>query len=566
MSRTLLVAERIERHRGEHTILAGVSLSVVTGSRIGLIGPNGSGKSTLLRILAGAEQPDHGTVRAFAPLCRLDAVGAETATNANLTIAATANATTDTATNATINASVTTASQWLETVTGVAAAADELDRRTTRLTRDPTATAIEEHAETLERWLALGGDEAKSKLATAARDHGLTGDLINRPVGELSGGQMSRLGLAAIAAATGSLLLLDEPSNHLDAGGLRELTSLLRAHATGFILVSHDRQLLADTCNEIVAIDRTDGSATHFDCDFDTYERERAATAELAAKEYRQALGRREDRLRAEAELRARAARTARSARVPRDNDKNIPKAAIASSQGVQSRARKMTARLRSEPLPDKPWVTPAASLTLTAAERRGAWIVELHDAVWERGNWHLGPIDLAVKAGSRLALLGPNGSGKSTILDTLAGRLRPTAGEFVVAQGAVVVELGQRHSALSGDSSLTAAVRELTGAGESDARTALARFGLTAEQVRRPAATLSPGERTRAELAMLGLRRADCLLLDEPTNHLDIEALEVLQDALRDWPGALVIASHDRRLLDALAIDSEIQVQGRRD
>jgi ATPase subunit of ABC transporter with duplicated ATPase domains len=194
--------------------------------------------------------------------------------------------------------------------------------------------------------------------------------------------------------------------------------------------------------------------------------------------------------------------------------------------------------------------------LELTAAERRSDALVALEGAVLRRGDaFTVGPLTLAVGHGDRVLLRGANGSGKSTILAALAGELAPAAGVRRTAPGAVVARLGQARDALAGDVALSAAVRALTGLGEAGARGALAAFGLGADHADRRAATLSPGERTRAELAVLGARRAAVLLLDEPTNHLDTASLEVLERALADWPGGLVVATHDARLREELAL-----------
>jgi len=198
--------------------------------------------------------------------------------------------------------------------------------------------------------------------------------------------------------------------------------------------------------------------------------------------------------------------------------------------------------------------------LELTAAERRSGFVVALDGAVLRRGAFALGPVDLELAHGDRVLLAGPNGSGKSTIIAALAGDLAPAAGRRRVTPGAVIAQLGQAREALAADTRpLSAAVRAMAGLDERAARAALAAFGLDADAAGRPAATLSPGERTRAELAVLGHLRATCLLLDEPTNHLDVGSLEVLEHALSGWPGALVVATHDRRLREALALDREV-------
>jgi ATPase subunit of ABC transporter with duplicated ATPase domains len=529
MPSTLLDARQITRRHAARTVLDAVDLRVDAGARIALIGPNGAGKSTLLRIAAGVEEPDAGTVERRGSVGYLPQLPPGAATVRD-TI--------------------------LEQI-GVRAAAAELEHHAAALERGDLG-AIEPHAAALERWLARGGADADARLGAAAAELGLEPALFDRPLEQLSGGQAARAGLAALRVARFDVLLLDEPTNHLDADGLERLRALVATAPGAVVLASHDRALLAEVADDVVELDGRTGAAMRHAGGWTAYEHERDAARRRERAAYDHAVQQRAQLAAAEEETRRRAAVATKRART-HDNDKHVREWVTMRADGMAARARKMGTRAERVELPDKPWEHRRLRLQLTAAERRSGAVVALEGALAQRGDWVLGPVDVTVAHGERVLVSGANGSGKSTLLGLLDGSVPLAGGRRRVAPGAVIAQLGQDRAALAGARPLAAETRALTGLGEAEARTALAAFGLDADAAERPAATLTPGERTRAELAVLAHRRATCLLLDEPSNHLDIASLEVLEAALEDWPGALVVATHDRRLRAALRLDREV-------
>jgi ATPase subunit of ABC transporter with duplicated ATPase domains len=542
LPRPLLDASGVVRRHGERTVLDRISLTLDDETRLAMLGPNGSGKSTLLRVLAGEEPADAGTVRRISRGVRVGYLPQEPDPRA---------------------ASVR---DMLLRRLGVADAAAEMDALAARLEAGDL-DAVEPHADALERWLALGGADADERLEAAVRELGLDPELLERDPATLSGGQLARAGLAAIAAARLDVHLLDEPSNHLDADGLERLAALIDRLDGAIVLVSHDRELLARTSTKVLELDRHAGTATLYNGGYATFERERELARRRAIDAHESAVTERE-RLRAvEEQVRRRAregAERASSKRARRDNpDKSLRHLFRESAQNGQAYGNAVARRVERVEVPDKPWEAAVPKLPLHAAAKAGDTLIALEGAVLRRGDFELGPLDLEIAPRDRVLLSGPNGSGKSTVLAALAGHLPLGEGRRKVAPGALLAELGQERGLLGETvgATLVDAVRTLTGLDEGPARAALAGYGLTAEHALRPVSSLSPGERTRAELAVLAQRGAAALLLDEPSNHLDPEALEELERALDTWPGALVVATHDKRLRDALCLDRTVDL-----
>jgi ATPase subunit of ABC transporter with duplicated ATPase domains len=248
------------------------------------------------------------------------------------------------------------------------------------------------------------------------------------------------------------------------------------------------------------------------------------------------------------------------------DNDKIGRKFRTEATEKQASKARQTERLIERLDVVDEPRKEWQLEMEIAVAPRAGAIVATARGVVVRRGDFTLGPVDLQVDWADRVAVTGPNGSGKSTLLAVLLGRLDPDEGTASLGPGVVVGEVDQARSAFMGESTLLRSFgEEVPDWPEADVRTLLAKYGLKSDHVLRPAASLSPGERTRAGLALLQARGVNLLVLDEPTNHLDLPAIEQLEQALDSYPGTLLLVSHDRRLLEAVHVNRRIAVDAGR-
>jgi ATPase subunit of ABC transporter with duplicated ATPase domains len=506
-----LAARSLTKHHGDQVVLDGVSLVVSPGARIGVVGPNGSGKSTLLRLLAGLDAPDRGRVERL-PVLTVGYLPQEPDVRPDETLLA-----------------------YLARRTGVAPAAARLDELAARLGAEPELAA--EHADALARFLALGGDDLDARARTVAADVGLDSDRLRVPLGTFSGGQAARATLAAILLTRFDVLLLDEPTNDLDFAGLALLERFLATTHSAVVLVSHDRELLDRVSTSVLEL-RADGGAREYPGGYADFERVRERERRGEYDAWEQYVGERE---RLEQQARRRAEWVARSTSQRRKKK----------TRDIRGQVRRDLERLEQAEKPHEPW---ELRLELRADARGPDVVARLSGAVVERRGFRLGPLDLELRRGDRLAIVGPNGSGKTTLLGALLGRVALARGERTVGPAVVSAELEQDRRVFAGDESLLRRFAALAGLRDETARTLLAKFSLGAEDVDRPCSSLSPGERTRAALALFAARGANLLVLDEPTNHLDVEAIEQLESALASYDGTVVAVSHDRRFLERLA------------
>jgi ATPase subunit of ABC transporter with duplicated ATPase domains len=517
----------VSKHHGAQQVLEEVMLTVDVSARVGVVGPNGVGKSTLLRVLAGLEAPDAGRVLRTPPSLSVGYLAQEPERREGESILGA-----------------------LARQTGVAAADLELEESAAELAGDPSQ--CERYADALERFLALGGGDFEQRARTTCAELGLSVDL-DRSASELSGGEKARAALAAILLSRFDLLLLDEPTNDLDFDGLERLERFLDSFRGGLVVVSHDRELLDRVARRIVELEPSSHRVREWTGGWSDYKAARETERQAAYAEYERAVDRRR-------QVAALLARRRVEARGKGDSlGRATGGADRRATHALETKVRQAERLLERNELPEKPFEPWELRLSLTTGERLGDLVLRLEAAVVSRGSFGLGPLDLDLGPGERLALTGRNGSGKSTLLAAVQGRLPLVSGRRIVGRRTSIGEIGQQRLAYSTDEPLLRVFCERARMPSGDARTLLAKFGLGAEHVQRACSRLSPGERTRAHLAELQSRRVNLLLLDEPTNHLDIEAIEQLESALAAFTGTLVVVSHDRRFLEDVAPTREL-------
>jgi ATPase subunit of ABC transporter with duplicated ATPase domains len=528
-----LSARRVSVSLAGRPVLSSVSISVGPASRVGLLGRNGVGKTTLLRVLSGSVVPDDGRVVRAPEDLRVGYLEQEPLARSDETLG-----------------------ELFTRRTGVAAAVTEATELARTMGED--LERIQRYTDALARADALGAHDLDARARQACARYAVPDDLA-RTVATLSGGQRARAVLAAMSIVRFDVLLLDEPTNDLDLDGLAELERIVTAFGGGIVVVSHDRAFLDRCVDRFVELDPFTHEGSEFAGTWSDYERERDLRREQQRAAHERTSAERA-RLMAQArEVTNQAAHGVAKVRKSGEPSKAI---VFAKTQRAEARgAKAVTLRARAERIevvdkPREPWVL---AMDLAPQALGGELIASLDDAVIERGSFRLGPIDLDIHRGDRIALLGANGTGKSTLLAALTGELPLTSGTRRAGRSTVIGILRQGRTEFDGAEPLIDRFRTSTGLAIDEARTLLAKFDLGADDVMRPCGELSPGERTRAGLAVLMARRVNCLMLDEPTNHLDIPAIEELERSLDAFPGTLVLATHDRRLLERVRIGRRV-------
>ncbi len=505
----LLRLDEIARHVGARVLFQGVSLEIGAGDRVGLVGPNGAGKTSLLRIAAGDDAPDHGG-RSLARGARVGMLRQEVDPRATATVR--------------------------EEAASALAALAELERELRELEArmasegELPALLAERYDQLHTRFEREGGFAREARVERVLGGLGFDAAARGRPLSSFSGGWLMRVELAKLLLADPDVLLLDEPTNHLDLPSLEWFDETLTGFAGGVVMISHDRAFLRRHTRRIAEL--RDGRFELYPCGYDAY---------LVRKEER--------RLELEAAKR-------NQQRQIEHTERFIERFRYKASKArqVQSRVKALDKLERIE-LPQE--TRRRMRVRIPEPTRAGALPIELHGVHKRYGEQVVyAGVDLHVKRAERLALVGPNGAGKSTLLRILAGVLPFERGERRLGHNVTVAFYAQ-HQLESLDPAKSVLDELGAVAAFEDVprlRSHLGAFLFSGDDVQKPVAVLSGGEKARLALAKLLLRPANVLVLDEPTNHLDVEACEVLEQALADYQGTLVFISHDRDFVNALA------------
>jgi ATP-binding cassette subfamily F protein 3 len=520
---------KISKSYGVDTLLDEVSFVVNPSERVALIGANGSGKTTLLRIIAGDLNADHGTV-ALPPNARLGWLRQDL----------------EPAPGETVGQAVRAGlGEWQALRVKV----EQLADRMASVQGEALAAVMAAYDRALAEFQSLGGYEVDHRVKSTLASLGLVGIDLEIEVTQLSGGEQTRVGLAAVLIAQPEMLLLDEPTNHLDIKALEWLEGWLNGFRGAVLLVSHDRTFLDRTVSRVLELEN--GVLTEYAGNYSAYLSEKATARERQWAAWKD----QEDEIRRirgdihRTKMHAKSVELTTTSRDPgvRRYAKKVAKKAI-------SREKKLDRFLNSDERVEKPQGSWGMRLEFDEELRSGKRVLELRDIGHKYDHWLYRHVDLTLSYGERVALLGPNGSGKSTLLRSIVGENEPIEGAIEIGANVRLGYMPQKQEILDGRSTPFSVVRAAAEMTETETRSFLHYFLFAGDEVFRKVGALSYGERARLLLAKLVAEGANCLLLDEPVNHLDIPSRERFEGALAAFPGAILAAIHDRAFIDRFA------------
>jgi ATP-binding cassette subfamily F protein 3 len=516
----LMTATELTRQFDADPVFAGLTFSLYLGQRVGLVGTNGAGKTSLLRVLAGLDSPEAGTVRLHGE-SRVGLLEQEPNFTPGRTLFEEA--------RAALAPLQQMHDEMLAAAELVAHAADDAKR----------LTAQRKYAHHEERLRQLGAYHLDHRIERVLHGVGFVDSQFAASVERLSGGEQRRLMLARLLLASPDVLLMDEPSNHLDIDGVRWLEDWLTTLPQGMIIVSHDRYFLDQVATKVFELDRA--KIDEYPGNYSAYQKQRAERLIVQQRTYEQ-----QQEYIADQEDFIRRYHYGQRAKQAKDREKKL-------------------ARIERD-LVDRPISTSGPAMGFAEASRSGDIVVEARELGKSFDRPLFRDLTVRVERGDRVGIIGPNGSGKSTLVKVLLGAERATAGTTRLGHGVVVGYYDQKMLGLPLEQT---AIRAAWPADDPDAteqsvRNLLGRFGIRGDRAFQTLASMSGGERSRVALVRLVQARPNLLVLDEPTNHLDVWACEALERSIQDFDGTVIIVSHDRYFLNQV-VDRLIVLGGDR-
>lgn len=501
---SLLTLTGVAKSYGYQEVLRGVSFFLSPGRHAGLIGPNGAGKSTLLRLIMGQEKADSGHI-SLQPNTRVGMLAQDPLEGDPRTVLEAAQRPT---------AALQTA--WDQLLELEQSGLSEPD-------------ALHRYDEVQHAYRDLGGYECETRAKEVLAGLGFLEESWDKPVRVLSGGERTRLALTQILVDQPDLLLMDEPTNHVDWEACEWLQDYLRRYPGTALIVSHDRYFLDDTAQEIIEVER--GKARVYSGNYTAFSKKKAFEREQAELEFQ----RREEEIQRQQAVLQRL-RSHRKFNSMHSREKVLERLQDEQSEKPRGDSRKLKVRVGA--------VESTGREALTASQLSHRY----GDRVLFAG------LNLHVERGQRLAVIGPNGAGKTTLLKILAGQLTATRGEVQYGYKAQPAYFAQDLSILEPDATVWETVWDTGALDLPRSIQALHQFLFVGEDLEKRVGDLSGGEKTRLALCRLLVSRPNLLMLDEPTNHLDLPSREAVEAALRSYPGAVIVVSHDRYFLEAVA------------
>jgi ATP-binding cassette subfamily F protein 3 len=508
----ILSVHNLSKHFGGQDIFSGLTLNLEHGDRVALVGPNGTGKTTLLRIITGQESASEGQVYK-AKEVRLGYLQQHTSLHS------TEGTLWDLALGA--FADLRQQQEQLQHLEHTLAAETDETRH---------AALLEKYGEAQHQFEHDGGYEYEQTIRQVLTGLGFEPEEYAKPITQFSGGEQSRAHLARILLEKPNLLLLDEPTNHLDLNSVEWLENYLQSWPGAVMVVAHDRYFLDKVANRVWEM--SFGQVETYRGNFSHYVAQRAERLERREKEYK-----------------------AQQAFIEKEEDfirRNIAGQRTREAQGRRKRLERLEKLNR--PIEQK-----TLNLNMQTTLRSGDLVLATHELVvgYPDDVPLLHCPELEIRRGNRVALLGPNGAGKTTFLKTILDQLKPKSGWVRLGSAVKIGYFAQTHASLNLDAAILDEILTVRNLPIAEARNYLGQFLFSGDDVFKPISALSGGERSRVALAKLTLTGANFLILDEPTNHLDIDSQEILESVLAEFTGTILMVSHDRYFVDALATDT---------